>query len=145
MSEFNNSEINVPSVGYTEMKRKVKILKAVAIVLTIWNCLGYIPLGLLFLVFAPNLESDFWGPLTSVFSVGLAFFGVVAFIFCIIAVAIVWLLYHALKKRVEQGKPILPIITVITIFWLLPRAVSMIMVFVGALSALAEHNLNFII
>ncbi|MEE1504294.1 MAG: hypothetical protein UGF89_08655 [Acutalibacteraceae bacterium] len=138
MDNYNN----VSPVGYTEMKRKVKVLKTIAIVLTVLSCLSYFFLAALSFAIAPEVGGDYLGPL---FSFGFAFFGVVALIGCIIAVSIIWILYRVLKKRIEQGKPIMPIITVIAIVWLLPRVLSLVWGLVGVLGSLVEKNLNFII
>lgn len=137
---FGNSgyDNRIPPVGYTEVKRKIKILKTVAIILTVLTCLSSIPLGLLGIGVAPDLETDFFGPL---FSVGTVILGVVLLISCGISVAVIWILYAILKKRIEQGKSVLPVVVAIAVAWIVPRVLSAVF---SLITALVENNLEFI-
>lgn len=129
---------NIAPVGYSEMKRKVRILKVIAVVLTILSLLS-VPISVFGIVSAPELETDFFGPLLPVF---VATICVVLLISSAISIATIWILHAVIKKRMEQGKKILPVVIAIVVAWAVPNIFSII---INAVSTLIENNLNHFI
>lgn len=129
---------NIAPVGYSEMKRRVKILKVIAVVLTILSLLS-VPVSVFGIVSAPELETALLGPVLPIF---VATICVILLISSAISIATIWILHAVIKKRIEQGKRILPVVIAIVVAWAVPNIFS---IMVNAVSALIENNLNHFI